>query len=168
MITPMCCTGGTPTILHLRQTSSRTCRCISLCIIEYQTLIFHFLCGFICRRLIFLQNQQFIQTDVKLHVLGRKTGKKNKNKSNKSKTSEDSTSLSDRREEVDVSSMDPHHAAVLAALLLNPNIVTRGALQAKVDLSDVPSQQGVLMSYVTAHTLWIPAYLLTPCSVLFY
>lgn len=76
----------------------------------------------IVRRLIFLQNQNFIQTEARLvtnHSKGQKKSSTNKNKS-KSAAKQGDESVD---EEFDFRYLDSHHSAALIAFIMNPTIV---------------------------------------------
>jgi SAM-dependent methyltransferase len=75
------------------------------------------------RRLIFLQNQQFVQTEVRLLHVKKSTGNKKKKSGNKGKSTgkpntEQSTLVFDYKY------LDEHHRGMLASLTLNPALVT--------------------------------------------
>ena len=75
--------------------------------------------GKVRRRLMFLQNQSLIQTEVQL-CSPSKTSNKKKKKTKK-------TSSSGKQNEIvfDLSFIDDHHRGFLAALLLAPNVIKR-------------------------------------------
>ena len=95
----------------------------------------------IYRRLIFLQNQNFIQTEVRVGSKGQRDGKDKKGKHSKKTTKKDKDKGSskdkdkdkDREGEnggeewdLDYTYLDDHHRALLAALVLNPDLLQRG------------------------------------------
>ena len=89
----------------------------------------------IYRRLIFLQNQNFIQTEVRL-VSKLSGGKDKKSKQNKKSGKKDKgkglakggrEGENDSEEwELDYTYLDDHHRALLTALVLNPDLLQRG------------------------------------------
>ena len=117
----------------------------------------------VTRRLIFLQNQNFIQTEIKMIEK-----KVNKNKSNSGKSKEkkgkakkengngnDNEKGKDNdndRMEFDYSYLDDHHKAVLASLVLTPNIIESGSKiqQIHVHAPSSSSTSTSSTSYVTA------------------
>ena len=95
----------------------------------------------IYRRLIFLQNQNFIQTEVRLVCKVKGDGKDKKGKNSNKKTTntksggkkdkgsdKDKDREGDDEEEwdLDYTYLDDHHRALLAALVLNPDLLQRG------------------------------------------
>ena len=90
-----------------------------------------------------MQNQNFIQTEVKLiekrdgnksKSSGGKNAKKNKDKKSKEKVSEGAEAM-----EFDYSYLDDHHKAVLAALVLSPSIIQGGSRATNKPSSSAPS-----------------------------
>ena len=90
----------------------------------------------IYRRLIFLQNQNFIQTEVRLVSKMAGGGKDKKSKQNKKSGKKDKgkglgkggrEGENDSEEwDLDYTYLDDHHRALLAALVLNPDLLQRG------------------------------------------
>ena len=87
----------------------------------------------VTRRLVFLQNQNFIQTEVKMIEKNTKNNKSiSKAKKGKDKKGKDSKDSKDRNAgessmEFDYSYLDDHHRAVLTCLSLVPHIITSGS-----------------------------------------
>ena len=80
----------------------------------------------IYRRLIFLYNQNFIQTEVRLVNNNNNTTNKNKNKNKKSKNNKNKIKNSNSDQEgweFDYSYLDAHHCAAICALTLLPKLI---------------------------------------------
>ena len=114
----------------------------------------------VTRRLIFLQNQNFIQTEIKMIEK-----KVNKNKSNSSKSKDkkgktkkqngnDNEKGKDNdsdRMEFDYSYLDDHHKAVLASLVLTPYIIELGSKVQQIHVH-APSSSSTSTSSTTTTT----------------
>lgn len=94
------------------------------------------------RRLIFLQNQHFIQTEVRMiqRLNKGKANSNNKDKKKKKKTTGKVKATGDLNEvwDLDLNSLDSHHAAVLASIPLSSPILSKGVSKnISLDSNDV-------------------------------